>query len=100
MNNQESLQALYEACRETPAFLLPDRIREALLRCALEVGDAPMQFDDSPTAEVLLHRSASAIQGLLENVGFFDNDGLDSFPEWPEAHNLSQEISSCLYRCE
>ena len=69
-----------------------------MVRCAFEIGEAPQHSEDDSTPEVLLHRSATAIQGLLENVGFFDNDGLDSFPEWSEAHELSQEISSCLNR--
>lgn len=66
--------------------------------CAFEIGDALQHSEDDPTPEVLLLRSTTAIQGLLENVGNFDNDGLDSFPEWSGAHELSQEISSCLNR--
>jgi hypothetical protein len=98
MINHESLIALYEACCQTPPCLLPNRIREAMVRCAFEIGEAPRHSEDDSTPEVLLHRSATAIQGLLENVGYFDNDGLDSFPEWSEAHELSQEISNCLNR--
>lgn len=95
---QESLIALYEACCQTPPCLLTYRIREAIIRCACENGEDPPSCEDDPTPEVLLHRSASAIQGLLENVGFFDNDGLAPLPDWPEAHDLSQEISNCLSR--
>ncbi len=100
MISHESLTALYEARGQTHPCLLPNRVREVVVRCAFEIGEAPRHSEEDSTPEVLLDRSATAIQELLENVGFFDNDELDSFPEWSEAHELSQEIYCCLNRKE
>ena len=87
---------LYSACRATPPCLLPNRIREALIQCGTAMGDDPPHSEDDSTPETRLRESASAITGLLENLGHYDADGLESFPEWYEAQRLAEEINALL----
>lgn len=96
MVTMETLKALYEACRNTPGGLIPNRIREALLRCALENGDDPTHSEDDSPPEILLRESANAIAGLLENLGHYDTDGLESLPEWYDAQRIAEEIQIFL----
>ena len=96
MITNESLMALYEACRNTPPCLIPNRIREALLRCALQNGDDPLHSEDGPTPEAKLREAVEIIDSLLENLGYFDRDGLEPFPEWNDANAFARSIGEVL----
>ena len=74
-----------------PCFL-SNRVREALLKCALENGDEPSHSEDDPTPEALLYEAAEKITGLLENLGHFDSDGMESLPEWSESEAFAVKI--------
>jgi hypothetical protein len=82
MISHEKLMHLYQSCMATTSCLLPNRVRETLLKCALENGDEPSHSEDDPTPETLLYEAAEKITGLLENLGHFDSDGMESLPEW------------------
>jgi hypothetical protein len=96
MISHEKLMHLYQACMATTPCLLPNRVREALLKCALENGDEPSHSEDDPTPEALLYEAAEKITGLLENLGHFDNDGMESLPEWSESEKLAASIQETL----
>lgn len=87
------LRNLYGACRNTPAVLLPNRIREAMIQCAANFGDDPVHSEDDPTPESLLIQAAEHIKGLLENLGHWDADGLESMEEWRQAEQLANTIA-------
>ena len=92
----EALQGLYAACQSTTPCLLPNRIREALIQCCLAFGDDPPHSEDDSTPEVLLLDASEKILGLLENLGHFDSDGMESMPEWAESELLATNISEAL----
>ncbi len=71
---------------------MPNRIREAMVRCAFEIGEASQHSEDDSTPEVLLHRSAIAIQGLLENVGFLTMMDSTHFPDGQKLTNRTGDI--------
>jgi hypothetical protein len=92
----EALQGLYAACQSTPPCLLPNRIREALIRCCRAFGNDPPHSEDDSTPEVLLLDASEKILGLLENLGHFDSDGMESLPEWSESEKLAASIQEAL----
>jgi hypothetical protein len=96
MISHEKLMHLYQSCLATNPCLLPNRIREALLKCALENGDDPSHSEDDPTPEALLYEAAEKITGLLENLGHFDSDGMESLPEWSECEAFAANIQDAL----
>ena len=96
MISHEKLMRLYQSCMSTTPCLLPNRVREALLKCALENGDEPLHSEDDPTPEALLYEAAEKITGLLENLGHFDSDGMESLPEWSESEAFAASIQETL----
>jgi|GEM_PF-3541912 len=95
-DEQAVFRNLYEACRATPALLLPNRIREAMIRCAVSFGDEPTHSEDDPTPEALLVQAAEHINGSLENLGHNDADGFESMEEWEDAEQLASLITKSL----
>lgn len=90
------LQELHAACRAVPAILIPNRIREALIRCSAHYRQDPPHCEDDPTPEALLSQCAQHINLLLENVGHRDADGFESLEEWTEAEMVAQTILTSL----
>ena len=96
MISHEKLMHFYQSCMATNPCLLPNRIREALLKCAQENGEDPSHSEHDPTPEALLHEAAEKITGLLENLGHFDSDGMESLPDWIDSEKLAASIQQTL----
>jgi hypothetical protein len=86
------LRDLHTACLALPPILIPNRLREALIRCNVHYGEDPPHSEDDPTPESLLLQCAEHIDLLLENVGHRDSDGFESPEEWNEADEVAQTI--------
>jgi len=72
--------------------VVPNRLREVLIRRNFHYCEDPPHSEDDPTPESLLMQCAQHNDLLLEPVEHWDSDGFESPEEWNDAGELAQTI--------